>query len=272
MAWGRRAILALCALLWTGVPSWGAADAARVAEIRSLLGPDAETPATVLQDASEFRIDVLKKGMNILVSARTAELALARDSRVFFLFHGINEKGDSWKAVLGRLFEDPRNIVLFFKWSKWQRAKPVTQTIARDLARVYSMRISRIVIAAHSAGSVLLLQGLGVNGEPPPEGVEVHLIAGPLGGYGHRLTGLTAPFIGPITAMIGGQPRYPGLAPEMRINLWYTLPGNDYSVRVSKSHDSRFPVFEGPAPEPVLHELSRSTHESAIIDALDPII
>jgi hypothetical protein len=225
-----------------------------------------------------FLLSHLQNGLNNLSSPNGAK-------EVLFFIHGINEDGASWDNVLRPLVNDPKYVVFFFKWNKRQSPEKIQTAIGESLNRTltaYSDLVERFTVVAHSAGGVLLLNSLcfipgSANCVFRPELDQVaklsfHTIASPLGGFHYPMTWIVDPLIGRVTSFVGGHPIYKHTVDGIELNIWETQPENDPNARVSKGFDNRIPQFAGKSPQLVLHELSDSSHTSAIPEALEQIL
>jgi hypothetical protein len=259
----------------------------RLAFLALFLGFTAPTPARALDPYANgpFLLSNLQDGLNYLSTDPADPMSRTGMKEILFFVHGINEKGDSWNDVLRPLISNPDYGVFFFKWTKWQSPTRIQRAIGESLNQLldsYSNRVGKFTVIAHSAGGVLLVNGLcfspgSKNCVFRPElrrmaSLAIHTLASPLGGFDYRMARLFSPFIGGVTSFIGGRLVYKHAVTDIELNIWETHPGNDPNARVTRKFDNRVPRFSGPAPKFVLHDLPTSSHTSAIPDALAQIL
>jgi len=201
-------------------------------------------------------------------------------TRAALLIHGLDEPGPYWDTTVRLLVQDPATIVFFFVWTKWNRPNSVEYWISRDLnelAHRLTGKVSKLVVLAHSAGGVLLLESLcrkdssRLCAYDPQQhyGLEVsfHTVASPLGGFGMHGTAMGSMMAGAVTSYIGSDLTYYDLYPDLDLTVWFTSYETDGVLKKQFGRDMRFPKFAGTHPEAKTKALPGCTHDTAILQA-----
>lgn len=270
--------------------NWGILDVSGTYETTMALLEPANSASPVvgtvdLDETERFEITWLEPGLHYVYSGdhhRPTRIDAAE--QVALLIHGVDEPGPNWDTALRLLARDSRTLVFFFVWTKWNRPHSVEYWIGHDLAqlaRVYSGKVERLQVVAHSAGGVLLLQSLCL-----PESsrlcaydpaahhdleVRFHTIASPLGGFGMRATSMASALAGAVTAHVGSEITYYDVIPQIDLSVWFTSYETDGVLEKQHGRDMRFPQFAGEAPAVVTRPLPDCTHDSAIREGIQQI-
>lgn len=227
------------------------------------------------------RLDLrqLKPGLHYLHSRKNDTPARVNAaSRVALLIHGVDEPGPYWDTTVRLLLQDPRTIVFFFVWTKWNRPHSVEYWISRDLsqlARRLTGKVPELKVVAHSAGGLLLLQALCRKDSSrlcayDPQAhfglkVSFHTVASPLGGFGMRGIAMGSMMAGAVTTHVGSDVTYYDLYADLDLTVWFTSFESDTVLKEQQGRDMRFPKFAGTHPEVKTRPLPGSTHDTAIL-------
>lgn len=230
------------------------------------------------------RLDLsqLKPGLHYLYSRKIDTPArINAASRVALLIHGVDEPGPYWDTTVRLLLQDPRTIVFFFVWTKWNRPHSVEYWISRDLnqlARRLTGKVAELKVVAHSAGGLLLLQSLCRKDssrlcayDPRAHfGLQVsfHTVASPLGGFGIRGIAMGSMMAGAVATHVGSDVTYYDLYPDLDLTVWFTSFETDTVLKEQPGRDMRFPKFAGTHPEVKSRPLPGATHDTAILQGV----
>lgn len=230
------------------------------------------------------RLDLrqLRPGLHYLYSRKhDSPERVNAATRVALLIHGVDEPGPYWDNTVRLLVQDPKTLVFFFVWTKWNRPHSVEYWISRDLnhlARRLAGKIPRLEVVAHSAGGVLMMQALcrkdssRLCAYDPQQHfgltVRFHTVASPLGGFGMHGTAMGSMLAGAITTHVGSDVTYYDLYEDLDLTIWFTSYETDGVLKKQFGRDMRFPVFAGTHPEPETKPLPGCTHDTAILHAV----